>query len=43
VWTEEYRDSNFIQMMADAGLTVREDAPTLAPQFWNGVMGVKPA
>lgn len=43
VWTEEYRDSNFIQMMADAGLTVREDAPTLAPQFWNGVMGIKPA
>ncbi len=43
VWAEEYRNSDFIQMMTDAGLTVREDAPTLEPRFWNGVMGIKTA
>ncbi len=41
VWTEEYRSSDFIQMMKDAGLTVNEEAPTLAPRFWNSVMGIK--
>ena len=28
-------------MMKDAGLTVNEEAPTLAPRFWNSVMGIK--
>ncbi|MBT4741184.1 MAG: class I SAM-dependent methyltransferase [Rhodospirillaceae bacterium] len=43
VWTEEYRSSDFIQLMADAGLTVNEDAPTLGQRFWNSVMATKPA
>ncbi|MBT6088780.1 MAG: class I SAM-dependent methyltransferase [Rhodospirillaceae bacterium] len=43
VWTEEYRDSDFIQLMADAGLTVNENAPTLQQRFWNSVMATKPA
>lgn len=43
VWTEEYRDSDFLQMMTDAGLTVNEEAPTLNRRFWNSVMATKPA
>jgi ubiquinone/menaquinone biosynthesis C-methylase UbiE len=43
VWTEEYRASDFIQLMTDAGLTVNEDAPTLQKRFWNSVMATKPA
>ncbi len=43
VWTEEYRDSDFIQLMTDAGLVVTEDAPTLQKRFWNSVMATKPA
>ena len=42
VWTEEYRSSDFIQLMTDAGLKVREDAPTLSAAFWNSIMGIKP-
>lgn len=43
VWTEEYRASDFIQLMTDAGLIVNEDAPTLQKRFWNSVMATKPA
>ncbi|MDE0801469.1 MAG: class I SAM-dependent methyltransferase [Rhodospirillaceae bacterium] len=42
VWTEEYRASDFIQLMTDAGLTVNQDAPTLQKRFWNSVMAIKP-
>ena len=43
VWTEEYRDSNFGELMREAGFAVSEDAPTLNSNFWNGLMGIKKA
>lgn len=43
VWTEEYRDSDFIQLMTEAGLTVSDEAPTLNRRFWNSIMGTKQA
>ena len=43
VWTEEYRDSNFSELMIEAGLTVHKDAPTLNRNFWNSLMATKEA
>lgn len=43
VWTEEYRTSNFSDLMRDAGLQVSDEAPTLSKNFWNSIMGTKPA
>jgi ubiquinone/menaquinone biosynthesis C-methylase UbiE len=42
VWTEEYRTSNFSELMRDAGMEVA-DAPTLNKNFWNSIMATKPA
>lgn len=43
VWTEEYRSSNFSELMREAGLEVSDEAPTLSKSFWNSIMGTKPA
>ena len=43
VWTEEYRSANFSEFMREAGLEVTEDGPTLDKNFWNSLMGIKPA
>lgn len=42
VWTEEYRGSNFGQLMRDAGFQVTDEAPKPGT-FWNGLMGTKTA
>ena len=43
VWTEEYRDSNFSELMREAGLIVNKNAPTLSKNFWNSLMATKEA